>query len=205
LGTGGSREGAGRPGWRRKCEQLLWLDIRKLDRAKRLQPGQYFTWKWSRGDEPAGLIGIRTDIDHVRLIYTWSPYSGDPRSFDYPVQVERTLCHYGGSRSWWLCPRCHSRRAVIYGIARDGRFGCRGCMRLGYCTEAQDTIGRLWRKQRKLEAKLGENYQRPKGMHARTYERIFAKIDEVEERKDTAFYLSALAFLGRRGITPDGL
>jgi len=205
MGTGGSRYGAGRPGWRRKCEQLLWLDVRKLDRADSLQPGRYFSWKWSRGDEPAGHIGIRAGIDHVRLVYTWTPYSGDAQSFDYPVWVERTPCHYGGSRPWWLCPRCHSRRGLIYGVARDGRFGCRECMRLGYSSETEDVVSRLWRKQRKLEAKLEENYRKPKGMHSRTYQRIFAKIDEVEERKDAAFCLGALAFLRRRGMTLDGL
>ena len=76
-------------------------------------------------------------------------------------------------------------------------------MRLAYAGEAGDTIGRLWRKLHKLEAKLGENYQRPKGMHSRTYEQIFAKIDEVKERKDAAFCLGALAILRRGGMTLD--
>jgi hypothetical protein len=64
-------------------------------------------------------------------------------------------------------------------------------MRLSYASEADDAMGRLWRKQRKLEAKLGEDYQKPKGMRPRTYEHICAQIDEVEVRKDAAFCLGA--------------
>ncbi len=200
MGTGGSRYGAGRPGWRQKCEQLIFLDICKLDRAGSLEAGRYFSWKWSRGDEPAGEIGIRASVDHVRLIYTWAPYGRDPQSFDYPVPVERTQCRYGGSRPWWRCPRCRSRRAVIYGVASDGRFGCRYCMRLGYSSETEDALSRLWRKQRKLEARLGENNEKPKGMHWRTYERICARIDNVESEKDKTFCIRAFPLFQRCGI-----
>lgn len=197
MGTGGSRNGAGRPGWRRKCEYLPSLDARTLSRQGRLSPGIYFSWSWSRGDEPVGNISILVSSDHVRLIYTWAPYDCSRLPFDYPVWIERTTCHYGGSRPWFRCPRCHRRCAVIYGVANDGRFGCRRCMRLAYASEADDKLSRLWRKLRKLEAKLGEDYRRPKGMRHRTYERIFAQMDEVEERKDAAFGKTALAFLGR--------
>src|SRR5215469_2758284 len=38
MGTGGSRFGSGRPGWRRKCEHLLALDVRVLARRGRLTP-----------------------------------------------------------------------------------------------------------------------------------------------------------------------
>src|ERR1700726_2086714 len=145
MGTGGSRYGAGRPGWRRKCEHLLMLDVRRLARRGQLQPGAYGSWKWSCDDEPRGEIAIRGADDHIRLIYTWTPRGCDPQPFDYPVWIDRTPCRYGGSRPWFRCPRCQWRRAVIYGIASDGRFGCRRCMRLGYASEAEDTIGRLWR------------------------------------------------------------
>ena len=197
MGIGGSRYGAGRPGWRQKCEHTLMLDIRKLARAGQLRLGGYGSWQWSCDGKPSGYISIRGAEDHVRLIYMWTPAGGDPQRFDYAVRVERTPCRYDGSRPWFHCPRCNSRRAVIYGIASDGRFGCRRCMCLGYAGEAEDTIDRLWRKLRKLEAKLGENYNRPKGMHRRTYHWIFAQMEEVEERKDEAFCLGALSLLRR--------
>ena len=82
MGTGGSRFGAGRPGWRRKCERLLRLDVRVLARRRLLAPEMYFSWAWSRGEDPAGNISIQTGADNVRLGYTWTPYGSDPLQLD---------------------------------------------------------------------------------------------------------------------------
>jgi hypothetical protein len=74
MGNGGSRYGAARPGWRRKCEHLLGLDIRVLSRRGQIPSEQhisrYFSWHWTRGDEPAGSIYIQADHDQARLIYS---------------------------------------------------------------------------------------------------------------------------------------
>ena len=70
-------------------------------------------------------------------------------------------------------------------------------MRLGYSSETEDALDRLWRKQRKLEAKLGENQQRPRGMHQGIYEGILEQIEVVEDQKDAAFCLRAMALFGR--------
>lgn len=61
-------------------------------------------------------------------------------------------------------------------------------------------MGRLWRKQRKLQAKLGEYGDKPKNMRWRTHERIHLQIAEVEKRKDAAFCLDAMRFLRGRGV-----
>ena len=180
MGTGGSRYGAGRPGWRRKCEHLPALDVRELARRGRLYPGMRFSWAWSGNGESAGEISVQSGSDHLRLIYTWTPHGAEPRSYDYPVRIDRTRCHYGASRPWFVCPRCHSRRAVLFGIASDGRFGCRYCMRLAYACEAESRIDRINRKTRRLEAKLEEDGVKPKWMRWRTYERICARLDDLE-------------------------
>jgi hypothetical protein len=57
MGSGGSRYGAGRPGWRRRCETMLSLDVRKLRRHGTLRPGTY-AWGWSRHGEQYGSVGI---------------------------------------------------------------------------------------------------------------------------------------------------
>ena len=205
MGTGGSRYGAGRPGWRRKCEQKNWLDIRQLHRRGRLTAGQYYSWSWSRGDEPAGSISIRTAHDYLQLIYSWTPYNSDPQSMDYQVWIERTPCNYGGTRPWFRCPRCQRQCAVIYGVASDGHFGCRHCMRLAYSSEAEGSLDRLWRKQRKLERHLIEGEITPKGMHSRTYERIIDRINCVEEQKDVCFFAQLAPFMLRTGMRPEDL
>jgi hypothetical protein len=193
MGSGGSRWGAGRPGWRRKCEHLLGLDIHRLVRAGYIKPSVYargnWQWTWSHSGESSGNVCIETTYDQVRLTYTWTPHGREPQAFDYPVRIVRTPCRYGGARPWFQCPRCGDRRAVLYGLASDGRFGCRRCMRLAYAGEAEDLTGRLWRKQRKLEARLGKNYRRPKGMHQTTRDRILEQIWDAEMRRDEQLYL----------------
>lgn len=188
MGTGGWRYGAGRPGWRRKCEQLFGLDIRKLVRAGYIRPGAWargsWQWTWSHSGEPSGNVGIEASYDQVRLTYTWTPYGSKPQALDYPVRIVRTPCRYGGTRPWFQCPRCWDRRAVLYGLANDGKFGCRRCMRLAYASEAEDLTGRLWRKQQRLEARLGKNWTRPKGMHHSTRERILEQIWDAEMRRE---------------------
>jgi hypothetical protein len=95
-----------------------------------------------------------------------------------------------------MCNWCR-RRAIIYGVSGDGYFACRRCLRLGYSSEAEDTIDRLWRRQYKLEARLGAECQKPKWMRMRTYARICAGIDAIEDMKDYAFCVGAVALMRR--------
>lgn len=199
MGTGGSRHGAGRPGWKRKCEQLVSLDIRRLMRAGYTQPGVYargtWQWTWSHSGKPSGNVTIETTFDEMRLTYTWTPHGSEPQPFAYPVHIVRTRCRYGGTRPWFECPRCGDRRAVLYGVASDGKFGCRRCMRLGYASEAEDACGRTWRAQRKLARRLGAKDDtnprppRPKGMRESTYGKILRRIWNQQMRRDEQLYL----------------
>jgi hypothetical protein len=60
---------------------------------------------------------------------------------------------------------------VLYGVASDGRFGCRHCMQLAYASEAESTADRINRRSHKLEAKLDDG-RKPKWMRWRTFDRI---------------------------------
>jgi hypothetical protein len=51
----------------------------------------HFNWQCSRDGERCGTIGIGVANDHVRLIYTWTRYSGDPRHFDYREHIAAPL------------------------------------------------------------------------------------------------------------------
>jgi hypothetical protein len=136
----------------------------------------------------------------VELSYTWTPIRDEPESKFTRVRIERTPCHLGGWRAWFLCPWCRRRCAILYGLSGDGYFACRMCLRLAYMSEAEDAAGRLWRKQRKLEARLAEDGGKPKWMRARTFERIYESIGAVEEARDRDFALGAARLLCRLGV-----
>jgi hypothetical protein len=197
MGKGGSRYGAGRPGWKRKAEASLALDIRQLARKGRLTPGSWFSWSWTYTNtgENAGSAGVRVTDNPERVIlsYQWTPYGGDPQSVECALQIDRTVCNYGGSRPWFLCPACWRRCAVVY-FGR-GRYACRHCNHVAYYSQSEDLMGRAWRKQHKLEAKLNDGWHRPKGMHWKTYERLRDGIIECEWQKDCALVV-AMARMG---------
>jgi len=196
VGTGGSRYGAGRPGWRRRCEQSLPLDIRHLQRRGVLRSGSSSGWYWSCGGEPRGDIGLTCQANSIRLSYTWTPYGGEPKQMSYDFALVRTQCHYGGTRPWFLCRWCGRRVAVLYGLSGDGYFGCRHCLRLGYLSDSMDLAQRLHRKMAKLRDRLDENEGRPKWMRWRTFERIHERMDHVDAALDSAFCARAFRLFG---------
>jgi hypothetical protein len=179
------------------------LDIRRLQRAGCLTPGNVFSWHWTNSitGERVGSITIWIAVQSMDLSYSWTPNSDEPRSMRYGVRIERTPCRFGGSRPWFRCVRCNRRCAVLYGRSRDGYFGCRVCLKLGYLSESEDAMGRLWRKQRKLEARVGKNGERPKWMRKRTYQDIRERIIDVAVVRDEAFMIAAalLRRLSRHG------
>lgn len=202
---GGWRYRAGRTGWRRKCEQSQWVDVRMLHRLGRLQAGTFFSWSWNRDGEPWGSISLASKENHIHFSYSWTPNGGTRKNMAYDVAIEWTRCRYGGSRPWFHCPWCERRCALIYGLSRDGYFGCRLCLRLAYSSEAESPIDRCWRQQRKLEARLTDYGGPPKGMHQKTFERISNKLDAMEQRKDDLFLPRLFRLTCHVGINPDDL
>lgn len=180
MGCGGSRYGAGRPGWHVKAEHCLRLDVRALARHKVLAGG-VFSWRWTNSytGEESGSITIYSRPDGLHLSFS---QNGQPCSHE--VGIVRTACHYGGNRPWLSCPPCGRRVAVLY--LRGGRFICRHCARAVYASQSEDLFGRAWRRQSKLERKLGEYWARPKGMHHATRTRLVAAIQACEELRERA-------------------
>lgn len=204
MGTGGFRYGAGRHGWRRKCGQCFALDARRLKAHDLLRPGLWFSWQWTWDGQPSGSAGITMLADSMRVDYQWTLH-GEPRNLCTVVALVRTPCRFGGLRAWFLCPDCQRRCLIVYGVDRFGYFSCRRCMNLAYPSEAEDRTGRLWRKTRKLEARLGKHGVRPKGMHRSTYDRICDTLDAIEEEKDREFTIAVAGLLRRTGMTLDDI
>ena len=185
MGAGGMRCGAGRPGYKVKAEHLLRVEIGRWHRGGYLHAGRSFNWSWHRGDEPTGNIGVLVHgADSLALQYTVGS-DDQRRDGSQTIRLAHTACNYGKSRPWFVCPVCQRRAGVLY--MRAGRFACRLCQRVSYATQSGDLMDRMWRKQSKIEARLGVHWQRPKGMRYKTYTRLKHVLLICEERREQAF------------------
>ena len=113
------------------------------------------------------------------------------------VRLEWTPCNYGGSRPWFLCPEigCGRRVAILY---VGSTLACRRCGQLGYDSHRDSGWRRSINQARAARMKLGGSAnlteplpERPKGMHWRTYGRLYARAAGREQ----AFLASTLSML----------
>lgn len=181
MGTGGMRYGAGRPAMHVKAEHCKQLDVQRWHRQGVLQAGSFGSWTWSNSatGERVASIGYSVSDGYVNL-----NYSINDKPLNQRIAIERTLCNFGGTRPWFVCPVRGERVAVLF--LRAGRFACRHCQRIAYASQSDDAMGRAWRRQAKIEAKLGPNWARPQGMHHATRERLLSVIWDCEARRDVA-------------------
>lgn len=189
---GGSRYGAGRPASRPQTSWVARLNVRKMTRDGVLVTGATTTWRWSNGLQVT-ISAIEANIE-LAYRYTFAEGERDVRAH---VSMERTPCRFGGSRSWFACPRCNRRVAILY---LWGYPACRACCRMGYPSQSEDAIDRSWRRTWKIETKLAGgasdwNYRRPKGMRKATFERLREAYWAEEEIRDQAL----MAFMATRG------
>ncbi len=183
--------GSGRSGWRPVAEHLHSIDVNKFNREGILQHWRG-TWAWWDSDgERTGSVSLNIGFDQIHATGT---LSDEP--WDQTITLSWTPCNFGGSRPWFNCPswRCNRRVGKLY-IGGSG-FACRTCYRLVHASTREDAVGRIWRKKGKLEARLGEDGEKPKGMHWRTYERICDQLDDLEGELDSQFIIGAARILG---------
>ena len=174
--------------WDRKTttEEVHRVDIRYLRRRGFLRPGFGGSLSWSRGGEQTGWIRFKVEQDAVVLLYRHCAYGTEWRSVEERVWFDRTPCHFGGERLWFLCPHCGRRVAVLYGAGI--RFLCRHCYDLPYASQNETRSDRLLRKARKIRQRLGTSdslcepiWDKPKGMHWKTFERLVREEREAND------------------------
>lgn len=174
--------GSGRHGWHSTTGDFLNFDIRGLSRGGWLNPGAEFTSKWLIRGEVRSWIQGCSDGDRITLTYRCrSKGEQEWESFEYPIFLERTRCHFGGTRPWFICPRlgCGRRVAVLYA----GRhFLCRLCHQLAYASQRESPLDRALSRAQALHFRMGgdgsvidgEPFKR-KGMHQKTYDRLMRR------------------------------
>lgn len=160
------------------------IDVRRWAREDCLSPGQQFLWSWKRDDEVVASIQVRAEHGRVVLIYRCRDRGADEwTDWNYPVYLEKTPCHLGGERDWFLCPGrgCGRRVAILYG---GDVFVCRHCRDLAYQSQREQVHDRLTRKADRIRDRLDWEPgclngwgPKPKGMHWKTFNRLVAEHD----------------------------
>lgn len=181
--------GRGSGNWRRwdsktTTESQHQIDIRWLKKQRYLRPGTAGSLSWSWGDEQTGSIGFRMEYERMILNYRHRPHGGDWENVEQATSFDRTSCNYGGYRTWFLCPRCWKRVAILYGAGKY--FLCRHCYDFTYSSQQESRSDRLMRKARKIRARLGASNNlmesilfKPKNMHQKTFDRLRREADHA--------------------------
>ncbi len=178
--------GSGRsPGYARRAaaEDALPLDIRRLQRAGALEPGRGCTWQWTVNGHSRSTVGVSAQVGSITLNYRHAPHGRSAESISQHVSLETTACGLGGRRSWFLCPSCGNRIAMLYGAGR--LFACRRCSGVVYASQAEAADDRAARRADRIRKRLGwppgilnGPGVRPKGMHRKTYARLLEAHNE---------------------------
>ena len=181
--------GPGSGGWNRTgrvtAESTTKLSMPELRKCGALRPGVHVIRRWGRGGACSSSIEVHAERDGVHLIYSVSMEDGVPRRVEERVSLERRPCRFGGTRAFFLCPRC--ARAALNLYLHEGRVLCRCCSRLTYSTRRERERHRHLRAANKLRWRLGGEAgaintvpSRPRGMWARTYQRLAGEISRRE-------------------------
>jgi hypothetical protein len=144
--------------------------------------------RWSRAGRETGSIGGIALPDRITLLYRHKRgLNGEWEDAQESVEHAWTPCNFGGERPWFICPGagCGQRVAVLYGPGRY--FLCRHCNDLAYQSQRDTKMHRALYRAQDIRRQLGGSAnmmepfpEKPKGMHWRTYERMWWAHHEAE-------------------------
>lgn len=195
--------GCGSGGWNRTArstvDDLRRISVHTLLRDRVLNGPCSSTVTWSRGGERVASIGIYGGRDRIHLHYRQKSFGNvDWRQVAEDIRIDWRPNRYGGVTPYFVCPHC--RRSVWHIYLCSGQNVCRHCARLTYESRRSRSYDRLAETVHKLRMKLGGDpgfdsliAAKPKGMHWVTYERMCARIHQME----SASWDRAAAWLGR--------
>jgi hypothetical protein len=157
------------------------IDVRYLHRNGLLEPGHYVSLRWSRAGKRTGSISGIANRDQVTLLYRHRRGPGSEwEDVEETVPLTWTACNFGGERPWFMCPGagCGWRVVVLYGPGKY--FLCRHCYDLTYQSQRDNKMYRALHRAQDVRRRLGGSAnmmepfpEKPKGMHWRTYERLW--------------------------------
>jgi len=173
-------------------EELRRLDVRIFNKYRWLSTGHSGIYSWTCNDKPSGEIRYAIFERKMILNYQYQEGGEEYKPIKQTVPLSCTRCNYGGERTWFHCPLCNTRVAILYLVS--GLFRCRHCHNIPYSSQQEGKLDQLARKARKLRNKLYQKddifkpdglatpiYLKPKNLHWKTYERI--KSEELALQK----------------------
>ena len=183
--------GAGSGDWYRwdtkiTTDKVKRIDIRYMKKRGLLHPYNTGTLSWTRGGVPNGNISYNCHQDRLELNFRYREYGGDWQPVHQTIHFDRTPCNYGGERLWLLCPRCSRRVGLLYNAHR--LFLCRHCYHLSYSSQQEGHINNAISQKHKLGERIfehyefGEGYGKKKGMHWKTFNRLYEKYQQHEQQ-----------------------
>ena len=180
-GWGSGRSSA----WSRKIEDSVSVDIRELQRAG------HFRRPGSRAEyglfAAAGncIASVELEFHENEVCFTYQvrdrhgPVDRPWGPRHCTAMIARTVCHFGGTRPWFICPHRDCGRRVTRLVLFDGVVGCRYCHQLAYSSQSEDAADRARRRERRIRRKLGMGknlfepiQHKPPHMHWRTFFRL---------------------------------
>lgn len=187
MGGPGSGRRWGRTAGRTTVEATAGLDVLELARGGFLRPGSRVLWGWTFSDGTRRMVHLEAKEQ---------AFSVD----DAPILLEWTPCRFGGARPWFRCPRCLRRTVKLHAFA-GGAFACRTCLDVRYESQREAPDARARRRARKIRHDrlkgpwdfISPFPPKPRGMHWRTYSRLFKKASAAEAESLAALreYLAA--------------
>ncbi len=164
------------------------LQISTLKNNGCLEPGFTGTFSWSGRGLSSSLISFKSEEDRIHLNDPLSSETGHNGQKALIIQLDRLPCHYGGDRTWFLCPQCGGRTKSLYKLGII--FACRVCHGLTYASQQENKIDRLIERIHRIFERLGSPEtdtfspipKKKPGMHMKTYEKLRIAVEEAQDQ-----------------------
>ena len=157
------------------------LDASYLQRLGIFEDGRTATAQMTSVDLAMLEVVLRGAPDGVQVTFE---RAGSDEGAEW-LAIDWTDRHFGGREAYFVCPACGERCRHL--VLKDVQFRCRTCHGLKHSSTRERIQDRACRKAAKLRKRLGSETgpfaalpDRPKGMHASTYDRLIHRLQQAE-------------------------
>lgn len=174
-------------------EDGLTLNLGKLVRDRLVISGQHVShslvWRRVSDGEQTASIGYEANLIDPSAAWMRLHYRHNDKPLDYRIKLTTTRPHYGGLRWWFVCPANGSRVAKLHSPPGGDIFASRKAYGLVYQSQRETPMFRHLSVAQNIRVKLGGSAatcdpfpDRPKGMHWKTYWKLWRKADRATNR-----------------------